>query len=102
MKYVVSWTYHWNGSAAENEAGIERALAVFAKWTPPAGTTFHQFVGKLDGTGGFAVVETDNPMDLADAPSKFGHFAEYRIDPVADITEAVQATQQGVEFRKSV
>ncbi len=35
---------------------------------------FHQFVGKLDGTGGFAVVETDNPMDLADAPSKFGYF----------------------------
>ena len=24
MKYVVSWTYHWNGSAAENEAGIAR------------------------------------------------------------------------------
>ena len=101
MKYVVSWTYHWNGSAAENEAGIERALQVFAKWTPPAGSTF-QFVGKLDGTGGFAVVETNNPMDLADAPSKFGHFAEYRIDPVADITEAAQAFQQGVAFRKSV
>ena len=47
-------------------------------------------------------METDNPMDLADAPSKFGYFAEYRIDPVADITEAAQAIQQGVEFRKSV
>jgi hypothetical protein len=102
MKYVVSWTYHWNGSAAENEAGIERALQAFMKWTPAAGMTFHQFVGKLDGTGGFAVVETDNPMELADAPSKFGHFAEYRIDPVVDITEAAQAFQQGVEFRKSV
>ncbi len=102
MKYMVSWTYHWNGSAAENEAGIERALQAFAKWTPPGGTTFHQFVGKLDGTGGFAVVETDNPMELADAPSKFGHFAEYRIDPVADMTEAAQAFQLGVEFRKSV
>ncbi len=62
---------------------------------------FHQFVGKLDGTGGFAVVETDNLMDLADAPSKFGYSTEYRIDPVADITEAVQAIQQAVEFRKS-
>ncbi len=102
MKYVFSWTYKWNGSAAENEAGFERALQVFAKWTPPAGTTFHQFVGKLDGTGGFAVVETDNPMELADAPSKFGYFAEYRIDPVADMTEAAQVFQQGVEFRKSV
>ena len=102
MKYVVSWTYHWNGSAAENEAGIDRALEVFAKWTPPASTTFHQFVGKLDGTGGFAVVENDNPMDLADAPSKFGYFAEYRIDPVADIAETAQVFQQGVAFRKSI
>ncbi len=102
MKYVFSWTYHWNGSAAENEAGIERALQVFSKWTVPAGTTLHQFVGKLDGTGGFAVVETDNPMELADAPSKFGHFAEYRIDPVADMAEAAQVFQQAVEFRKSV
>ncbi len=102
MKYVVSWTYHWNGSAAENEAGMERALQVFAKWTQPASMTFHQFVGKLDGTGGFAVVETDDPMDLADAPSKFGYFAEYRIDPVTDMTEVAQVIQQGVDFRKSV
>ncbi len=102
MKYVFSWTYHWNGSAAENEADIERALKLFSKWTVPAGTTLHQFVGKLDGTGGFAVVETDNPMELADAPSKFGHFAEYRIDPVADMAEAAQVFQQAVEFRKSL
>ncbi len=102
MKYVVSWTYKWNGSAAENEASIERALQVFAKWTPPASATFHQFVGNLDGTGGFAVVETDNPMDVANGPSRFGFFADYQIVPVADITEAVQAFQEGVEFRKSV
>jgi hypothetical protein len=99
MKFVVSWTYHWNGSATENEAGIRRALETFAKWTPAEGSTFHQFVGKLDGSGGFAVVETDNPMDLADAPSKFGFFAEYQIFPVVDIAEAVGAIQQGVEFR---
>lgn len=102
MKYVVSWTYKWNGSAAENEAGARRALEVFAKWTPPAGERFHQFVGKLDGSGGFAVVETDNPMDLANAPSRFGFFTEYQIYPVADIAEAVQAFQEGAEFRESI
>ena len=48
------------------------------------------------------MVETDNPMDLADAPSKFGYFAEYRIDPVADIAETAQVFQQGVAFRKSI
>jgi hypothetical protein len=41
-------------------------------------------------------------MDLADAPSKFGFFAEYQIYPVGDMGEAAQAFQQGVEFRNSV
>ncbi|MFZ1175410.1 MAG: DUF3303 family protein, partial [Mycobacterium sp.] len=61
MKYVVAWTYRLNGSAAENEESLRRGLAVFSKWTQPQGTTYHQFVGRLDGAGGFAVVETDNP-----------------------------------------
>ena len=99
MKYVVAWTFKWNGSASENEASAQRALEVFAKWTPPASSTFHQFLSRLDGTGGFAVVETDNPMDLADAPSKFGFFAEYQIYPVTEMAEGVQVFQEGVKFR---
>ncbi|WP_431965952.1 DUF3303 domain-containing protein [Nocardia sp. bgisy134] len=102
MKYVVSWTYRWNGSAAENEAGMQRALDVFANWKPSPTTKYHQFVGRLDGRGGFAVVETDNPIDLADGPSKFGFFAEYEIYPVVEIAEGAQAFQQGADFRASI
>ena len=36
------------------EEGVQRALQVFSKWQPPAGSTFHQFVGRVDGEGGFA------------------------------------------------
>jgi hypothetical protein len=102
MKYVVSWTYRFNGSTAENEEAVRRGLAVFSKWTPAESATYHQFVGRLDGAGGFAVVETDNPMDLADATSKFGPVADYQIHPVVDIGEAVQSLQQGMEFRDSI
>ncbi|WP_040799250.1 DUF3303 domain-containing protein [Nocardia higoensis] len=102
MKYVVSWQYRWNGTARENEASIQRALEAFANWKPAAGTTYHQFVGRLDAIGGFAVVETDNPHELADAPGKFGFIADYQIYPVVDITESIQAAQEGVEFRKSL
>ncbi|MBF6353716.1 DUF3303 family protein [Nocardia higoensis] len=102
MKYVVSWQYRWNGTASENEASIQRALEAFAHWKPAAGTTYHQFVGRLDGTGGFAVVETDDPHELADAPGKFGFIADYQIYPVVDIMESIQAAQEGVEFRKSL
>ena len=102
MKYVVSWTFRMNGSAAENEEAVRRGLAVFSKWTQPQSTTYHAFVSRVDGSGGFAVVETDNPADLADTTSKFGFIAEYQIHPVVDIDEAAQLLQQGVEFRDSI
>jgi|ERR1700682_4324414 hypothetical protein len=102
MKYVVSWTVRLNGSASENEAAVKRGLEVFSKWTPKASTTIHQFVSRLDGNGGFFVVETDNPMDLLDGPSKFGFLLDYEVHPVVDIAEAMQALQEGVEFRESI
>jgi hypothetical protein len=54
MKYVVSWMLRPGGSGVDNEEASRRSLAVFAKWSPPAGLTFLQFLGRLDGQGGFA------------------------------------------------
>lgn len=102
MKYMVSWTYRVNSSEAENEVSIKRGLELFSKWTPPSSQTFHAFVGRLDGTGGFALVETDDPKSLADAPSKFGPIAEYQIHPVVDINDSVQLLAQGADFRQAV
>jgi hypothetical protein len=102
MKYIVSWTYRFGGSAAENEESVRRGLAVFSKWAPPASATYHQFVGRLDGGGGFAVVETENPADLSDTTSKFGFIAEYQIFPVVDIDQSAHALQQGVDFRSAI
>src|ERR1700751_1796931 len=99
MKYLVSWTYRVNVSAGENEDSLRRGLAVFAKWPPPASTTSHQFVGRSDGMGGFAVVETDNPSDLTDVTSKFAFVADYQIYPVVDIDKAAQSLQDGLAFR---
>jgi len=102
MKYVVSMTFRLNGSATENEAAQRRILDLYSKWTPPASTTFHQFVGRCDGGGVFSVVETDNPMDLADVTSKFGAYVEYQIHPVVDIVDSVRVAQEGVKFRESI
>ncbi len=102
MKYLVSWTYRFNGTAAENEESVRRGLAVFAGWAPPDSSTYHAFLGRVDGGGGFALVESDDPADLADTSSKFGFIAEYQIFPVLDIAEAAQSLQQGVDFRASI
>ncbi|MGZ4510632.1 MAG: DUF3303 domain-containing protein [Mycobacterium sp.] len=102
MKYVVAWTYRLNGTAAENDESLQRGLAAYSKWSPPQSTTYHQFVGRVDGAGGFAVVETDNPADLVETTSQFATILDYQIYPVIDIAEAAQALQRGVEFREAV
>lgn len=102
MKYLVSWTPRAGGSAQENEELVERSLAAYSRWSAPADATFHQLLSRLDGGGGFAVVETDNPASVADGPSKFGPFFDFSVHPVVDIGEGVQLAQQGIEFRHSV
>lgn len=102
MKYVVAWNYRFSGSAAENEDSVRRGLSVFSKWAPPESATYHAFVGRLDGGGGFAVVETDNPADLSDTTSKFGFIAEYQIFPVVDIDQSAQSLQEGIDFRATI
>jgi hypothetical protein len=102
MKYVLAWTSRFGGSGKDNEESAARALQLFSKWQVPAGSTFHQFVGRLDGDGGFAVVETDDPAELLDGTGKFAPFNVFQIYPVVDMTDWVAATQTGVEFRGSI
>ncbi|BBX17576.1 DUF3303 domain-containing protein [Mycolicibacterium duvalii] len=102
MKYVIAMTFRNSGSAAENEASTKRLLDLYSKWSPPDGTTFHQFVGRLDGGGTFAVVETDNPDDLAVTTAKFGPLVEYQLYPVQDVADTVRAAQEGLAFREAV
>jgi Domain of unknown function (DUF3303) len=102
MKHVLAWTTRSSGSAAENEAAEVRLLEVFSKWTPSPDATIHQFVLRIDGQGGFAVVETDNPADTLKELAIFAPFNEYTIYPVIDIAEGVQAMREAVEFRASV
>jgi hypothetical protein len=102
MKYVVTWTFRSFGSAAEQEASVTRLLKVYSKWTPPASVTYHEFLGRIDGSGGYQVVETDSPADLAETTAKFTPFADFQVEPVLDIADAVGAAQAGIEFRESI
>jgi hypothetical protein len=102
MKYVMTWTPRLNGSAEENDAAARLGLDLFSKWQPPASSTFHAFVARLDAGGGFAVVETDNPADLLDGTSKFATLNDFQLYPVVDMPDWVKSAQEGVAFRDSV
>ena len=101
-KYVVSWNVRSGGTAQQNHDDAKTLLDTFAKWQAPADQTFLQFVARVDGQGGYAVIETDNPASLADAPSKFTTWLEFEVAPVIDITDNVAVSASGVEFRESI
>jgi Protein of unknown function (DUF3303) len=98
MKYVVSWEARQN-LTEEMQA---RGLQVFSKWGPSEGTTFHQFLGRVDGRGGYAVVETDDPKLIAHDLAIFGAFFDMSCQPVLEIAEQAMIGVGAVEFRNSI
>jgi len=101
-KYLVSWRVRAGGTAQQNHDDTKKLLDTFAKWQMPADQTFLQFLARTDGQGGYAVVETDNPAGLNDAPTKFGTWLEFELIPVLDILDNVTALAAGAEFRESI
>jgi hypothetical protein len=102
MKYVLTFTARLNGSERENEEAAKRGVELFAKWQQPESSTFHQFLGRVDGMGGFAVIETDDPADLLEGASAFAPLNEFALFPVVDVDQWMAAGQQAVAFRESV
>lgn len=102
MKYLVSWKPREGGSGEDNEAGAARSLEVFGKWSPPNDATFHQFLTRLDGEGGFAVVESDNPASVMEGPTKFGPWFAFTVTPVMDIMDGIAIASEAIEFRRSI
>ena len=99
MKYVLQWTTRSRGSGQENLATLKRSLEVFSKWTPSANML--QFVSRVDGRGGFAVAETDDPTALAKDCAIFSPFMDFELYPVLDMQEGAATLQAAVDYNES-
>ncbi|MFW3171384.1 DUF3303 domain-containing protein [Geodermatophilus sp. CPCC 206100] len=100
MKYLLEWKNRSGASAQENLASLKRSLEVFGKWTPA--TTVHQFLGRVDGAGGFAVIESDDASAVAKDCAIFSPYLEFTVHPVVDIQEGARLLQQAVDFNETV
>lgn len=98
MKYVITWETR-QSTSEETQA---RGLQVFSKWSPSEGTDFQQFLGRIDGRGGFAVVETDDPSLVARDLATFGPFFEMNAYPCLEIMETAGISGEAVQFRASI
>jgi hypothetical protein len=101
-KYLMSWKTRANGTAQQNHDDGKSLLDAFAKWQIPADQTWSEFLGRVDGEGGFAVIETANQAGLMDGMTKFATWLEFDLVPVVDIMDAVSTLAAGAEFRESV
>ena len=94
MKYVISWEPRQNTSP-QTQA---HSLSVFSKWAPDPKVTFHQFLSRIDGGGGYAVVETDDPKAIARDMSIFGSWFDMQVHPVLEMADGAAIGGEAVEF----
>jgi hypothetical protein len=102
VKYVVSWEPRAGGSFADNEASAARFDALAREWTPSDKTRIHQMVVRVDGEGGFAIIETDDPAALADSIYRFAPQKKYTLHPVVDYDQGLRIARKAQEFRAGV
>ncbi len=51
-KFLVSWTFRLGGTAKQNHEDGKKLLDLFAKWSPPADETFHEFLAARTARAG--------------------------------------------------
>jgi|GEM_PF-457794 len=103
MLFQINYSTREGGSAQQNEASAKRALALFSKWSPPAGLEIKSFHARADGRGGTLVVEAnDAAVLLAEGPAKFGAVNEFEIVPVLDITDAIPIYSEAIAWADSI
>lgn len=100
--FQINYATRANGTAAENQESARRTLALFSKWSPPAGMEVKSFYARADGRGGSLIVETDDVKVLLDGPSKFGAINEFEIVPVIEISEAVPILSEALAWVDSI
>jgi hypothetical protein len=85
---------HDGGNAGAIPRGLRQVVA-------GRGHELLAVLGRIDGPGGFAVVETDDPALLARDTAIFSTFFAMTVYPVLDVQEAARIGGEALEFLRS-
>lgn len=96
MLFHTTWEFRQN-----SEEEIQRNLAFFAQWEPPDGFEFKGFWGFADGSGGVAIIETENAATLAKAASAFAPWLQFTTTPILPVEEASAIAGEAAAARAS-
>jgi hypothetical protein len=100
MKFVLEYTLREGASGADNEAGAKRVQQLLAKFVPSVDVK--EWVDRVDGEGGFAVFESDDPVALHKDVSLWTPYLRFKLHPVLDVGDAIPAQQEAIELRDSI
>jgi len=84
MKYMVTFQYPHKPSSAYD---TRTAFKVFDTIPQFPDLKYLGYFGRLDGHGGFVLVETDNPALLLQVGLRFQPFFEYYIYPLLEMAD---------------
>jgi hypothetical protein len=96
MLFHSTWEFTNN-----SEEAIQRNLAFFSQWKPPADFEFKGFWGFADGSGGVAIVETDSAAAFAKATAPFAPWLRFSTTPILPIEEAAAIAGEAAAARAS-
>jgi Domain of unknown function (DUF3303) len=109
MKYMIEYTTRVSGLTCEESfKNSESLLKTWERWEEEAksdlmsGLNVLNHVVKLGCNGGYVLVETDEPCDVAKFVSKFTFWAEPTINPVIEVDEAVPISFDSLAWAKGV
>jgi hypothetical protein len=102
VKYMITFTVRTTGlTYDQNLTGEETLLTAFSKWKPEEGLSIQAFLSNLSGTGGYILVEADDPKVITSFVSKFNYWNDSNVVPVIDIGEAVTIGQSSLAWARS-
>jgi hypothetical protein len=95
--FHVTWTVH-----SPTAEGADESRELFTKWQPPEGVEFKGFFGNIDGSGGVAIIESDDAHALAATVSPWLPWLSFTVTPVMPIEEGVAIGAEAAAWRASV
>jgi hypothetical protein len=98
MLFQVTWTRRDSGASEEADQRID---ALMGKFTPPENLTIHTWVDRVDGAGGFALIEADDPAALL-SPLLLAPYFEFQLYPVVQHDQYMNALADATAFRQGV
>jgi hypothetical protein len=97
MKYVLAYKARTSDTAKGNLDASRSAQKLLTSWQPHAPEGISEWLQRVDGTGGFAVVQTDDAAALFKDMSTWSPWLEFEVIPVIDLADATAMTEAAIQ-----